>query len=415
MSELFMTDPRRSLIALSSIGLLAWMSYEMIRSPVLPLFAKQLGLPPEEIGFVVAASTLTGIVLKLPAGVLSDFYPRKSLLLLGALIFGVMPFGYLFIDNPGTLVGIRFIHGVATATFSPVVLAVIATMFRDRRAESLSWYSSATMAGGLLGPVLGGMLIYQAGYPVTFVTAGVFGLLALLLTWRLRLHEPHLQNSRNPAENSRGSREAGTGRQGKKEAWQEVKVRLVQGLKEVGGDARILITSATQAFQYMAIGTLQAFLPLYGLSVGLNEAQVGLLFGAQVVVTVLSKPMLGRWSDRIGRKPVIFIGLFLSAVMTAGIPWMNSFESLMVLAAGFGFGVALVTSSVSALVADLCQEKHYGSAMGLFGTIMDIGHASGPILAGLLIARFDYATAFAVVAVLLILSAVLFVQKVRTA
>jgi DHA1 family multidrug resistance protein-like MFS transporter len=49
-----------------------------------------------------------------------------------------------------------------------------------------------------------------------------------------------------------------------------------------------------------------------------------------------------------------------------------------------------VTSSSAALVADVCHAKNFGAAMGTFGTIFDVGHASGPILAGLLIARFDY-------------------------
>jgi MFS family permease len=185
-------------------------------------------------------------------------------------------------------------------------------------------------------------------------------------------------------------------------------------VKETAGDLRISLASSTQAVQYMAIGTLQAFLPLYGLSVGLNASQIGILFGAQALVTILSKPFLGRWSDRIGRKPVILAGLGLSALIVAGIPWAGGFPLLLLLSSAFGLGMALVTSSAPALVADLCREKHYGSALGLFGTIMDIGHAGGPIVSGFLIASQGYKAAFALVSLLLVVSAGLFAAGVRT-
>ena len=82
-------------------------------------------------------------------------------------------------------------------------------------------------------------------------------------------------------------------------------------------------------------------------------------------------------------------------------------------AASFGFGEALVTSSGAALIADLCKERHFGTAMGTFGTIFDVGHASGPILAGLLIARFGYGTSFLALAGVILHAVPLFLATVR--
>ena len=79
----------------------------------------------------------------------------------------------------------------------------------------------------------------------------------------------------------------------------------------------------------------------------------------------------------------------------------------------FGFGEAFVTSSSAALVADMCKEKHFGTAMGTFGTIYDVGHASGPILAGLLIAQFDYLYAFLIMSAILIGAIPIFIFGVK--
>jgi predicted MFS family arabinose efflux permease len=51
--------------------------------------------------------------------------------------------------------------------------------------------------------------------------------------------------------------------------------------------------------------------------------------------------------------------------------------------------------------------------MGTFGTIFDIGHASGPILAGMLIARYDYLYAFWLMAAILIIAVPVFIMQVK--
>lgn len=63
--------------------------------------------------------------------------------------------------------------------------------------------------------------------------------------------------------------------------------------------------------------------------------------------------------------------------------------------------------------ARLSYEKHFGTAMGTFGTIFDIGHASGHILAGFLVVRYDYLYSFGAMAVTLLLVAPVFILMVK--
>ena len=70
-------------------------------------------------------------------------------------------------------------------------------------------------------------------------------------------------------------------------------------------------------------------------------------------------------------------------------------------------------------MADFCKDARLGSAMGAFGTLFDVGHASGPLLAGFLIglsADDDFRVSFGVIAALLVLAALAFrigVKEVR--
>ncbi|HYQ47829.1 MAG TPA: MFS transporter, partial [Thermodesulfovibrionales bacterium] len=129
--------------------------------------------------------------------------------------------------------------------------------------------------------------------------------------------------------------------------------------------------------------------------------------------TILTKPIMGKTSDKYGRKALITFGLVVCAVSFGLIPLFRNFSLLLAAASFFGLGEALVQSSGAAFVADLCKEKHFGTAMGTFGTIFDIGHASGPILAGVLLSGHSYIFSFWVMASILLLAAPVFAVTVR--
>ena len=386
---------------LCAVGFFARLSYALARSPVLPLFALFLGAGPEAIGLAVGISTVTGIFFKLPAGALSDIVGRKRTMLLGLVVFAVAPFLYLLIRDYYPLVAVRFLHGFATAIYGPVSMAVVMDMAGSRKGEMLSWFSSVTIIGNLLGAPIGGLILHGmttgsptfAAFRTVYIVSGVVGTISLISALMALRGEERTERGRSLGEAYR---------------------RLVSGIREVASDRRVMITSNMEGLQNLTVGALEAFLPVYAVKVaGLNEFQAGLLWGIQVLATILSKPAMGRISDRYGRKPLITAGMLLCAVSFGAIPLLHGFFLLTVAAIVFGFGEAFVTSSSAALVADICKEKHYGAAMGTFGTIFDIGHASGPILAGFLVARLDYLYAFWAMAALLILAVPVFSLNVR--
>ena len=384
----------RSFLLICTLGVFCFISYNMVRMPVLSLFAESLGAGPERIGLIVSVSTLTGVLLKLPSGALSDIYGRRFLLRIGVVAFGLPPFLYPFITDLNALTALRFVHGLATAIFAPSALATVAELYRERRGAALGTYTACTQSGSLLGPFLGGYLAYAAGFTWSFVTAGVFGCVAILLFYSL-----HLEVATPPVT------QRGLG---------PLLAEMWKGFVVVARNRNVLITSSTDGAKMIANGALMAFLPLYGVAAGLNPGEVGLLFTVQAATSFFSKPIMGRVSDQLGRQPLIVIGLLICAATFICIPHVSLFPVLLLLSAGFGFGEAVVSSSSSALVADSSEFKTLGAGMGMQGTIMDIGHASGPLLAGVLIAHMSYPIAFAIIAGIQVLAAGTFWATMRT-
>jgi len=375
----------KAFIFLCLVGLCCFVSYDMVRRPALALFVESLGAGPFMVGLIVAVSTLTGVVLKLPMGLLSDVVNRKWLMLGGVLAFALPPFLYPFISDLSTLGILRLFHGLATAMFTPLALAMVGELFAQRRGEAFGWYTSATQGGGLLGPMIGGAIVYQYGFSPTFIVAGIFGVLALVffsLIPRTPIDSRELHHSLSSV-------------------WKEMR----EGFRRVCQIPPILITSIVESAKMMGNGTLMAFLPLYGLSIGLNAAEIGVLFGVQALTSFIAKPFMGRISDRRARQPLIFGGLCLCGLMVMLIPQIQGYLLLLGVAGAFGFGEAVVTSSTTALVADYSEGKALGAGMGLRGTIMDIGHAGGPLLAGILIHSLGYGGGFICIGLLLLLTA----------
>jgi DHA1 family multidrug resistance protein-like MFS transporter len=416
-------------VLLCILGGLAIFSTTMAKNPALPLFIRSLGVSQSTLGFIAAASTVVGIVVSLPAGILSDLYGRKRALLFSGFVFASAPFLYLLVHSPWQLVLVRIYHGLATAILGPVALAIVADTFDTRRGENMAWYSSATMVGRFLAPSVGGVLIVGQDFRWVYLDCEVAGVLTLLLALglplaplkTLPLSRPDKATAGTPAP-QRGHAEPaakrgyggptpkrGYGVPTLQQSWKHLR----QEVSYVVHSRGIFTTSLAQAAQYVAFGFLEVYLPLRLADAGWPAWQIGPLFTVQVLATALTKPVMGRLTDRFGRVVVIVGGLVAAGAALLLLSPAQSYALLAACSGLFGLGLAAVTAAAAALVSDLAHENAYGAAMGVLSSIMDVGQSSGPIVGGLLVGAFGYPVAFAGVASLLVLAAAAFPLAVR--
>ncbi len=364
------------------VGWLAILSSTLSKTPVLPLFAHALHATPAEIGWIVMASTIPGILISYPAGALSDILGSRRLLLSSLVVFATAPFLYLLVDTAAQLMAVRFYHGFATAIFGTVTNAAIAGRYTTERAARLSTFSSVTIVGRSIAPFLGGVLISLASFDAVYIACAISGVLALGTGLLLP-----------------GDPSAPTDRAKQPPFW--------TSLASVLRDRSIMLVSLVEAAQYLVFGAIEAFLALYAASLGIPAWEIGVILGVQLVSIVFAKPLMGKLSDRVGRRRVILPGLVIGAASVVLMPFVSSFIGLSVLSLAFGIGFATVTSSTSALVADLTRNGRYGSSMGVLRTIMDIGQSIGPVLTGWMVGVAGYGSAFTLLAAILVLAALM--------
>ncbi|MDP2157354.1 MAG: MFS transporter [Nitrospirota bacterium] len=374
---------------LNITGFLAIFSSTISKSPVLPLFATHLGAGPSGVGMVAAVSAFTGIIASIPAGMLSDRWGRRRMLIISSLVFATAPFLYLFVTNIWQLAVVRFYHGFATALFVPVSMALISDLYLSSRGEKLGWFSTSTLLGRFAAPIAGGTLLgVFAAHPAysftaVYIVCGAAGAGALVLA----LWIPATHKDSRPHQN-----------------WTET----LQAFRSVISHRAILITSLVEAAILFAYGTFETFIPLYAREHGISTYQIGIFLSSQILILAITKPIMGRFSDRHGRRSQIIAGSLLGALSIAAFSLSSSFLPLLVFSILFGLSLSIVTSATSAYIADLSRKETHGSAMGLLGSVMDIGHTTGPLAAGIIASSFGYRLSFIGAALVLVSASLLF-------
>lgn len=390
----------RYFLILSLIGTFAIFSSTMSKSPILPLFAVYLMTSESEmqyIGYVIAASTIPGIFVSIVAGRLSDMYGREKLIFVSAIIFATAPFLYILATNIWILMIIRFYHGFSTAIFVPVAMAAIAETYPEQKGERISTFSSITLVGRFMAPLTGGAILYITNfyYYGVYIACGISGSLALILSFYLYRVYQQRDKMLNTTEDDN------------KKGIFTIK-EFLDGLKSVIKHKAILATSVVQASQYFAYGVIEAYIILYADSLHYNIWLISILPTIFVLLMAIFKPIMGTASDKIGRRPVILLGLLVGSASTLLIPYIIDPFLLVAIVCSFGLGMAMVTSSTAAYVSDLSKKEEYGAAIGVLSTIMDIGQTIGPILSGYVLVLFSYWGVFTMVGLVLIIALIIF-------
>ncbi|MEZ4617960.1 MAG: MFS transporter [Caldilineaceae bacterium] len=134
----------------------------------------------------------------------------------------------------------------------------------------------------------------------------------------------------------------------------------------------------------VGFGVIMPILPFYAESMGATATDLGLLFAAYSIVQFFFSPIWGQMSDRVGRKPMILLGLVGFALSFVLFGLANSLTMLFVARILGGVLSAATLPTVMAYIADTTDTKSRGGGMGVLGAAMGMGITFGPVIGGYL-------------------------------
>lgn len=145
----------------------------------------------------------------------------------------------------------------------------------------------------------------------------------------------------------------------------------------------LIIIFVTVFIDLIGFGMVIPILPFYAESLDASPIQIGFLFAIYSLMQFIFAPMLGRLSDRYGRRPILFISILGSALGYFVIGFANTLF-LVFLGRIIGGITGANISTAQAYIADVTTRENRARGMGLFGATFGLGFILGPAIAGIL-------------------------------
>ncbi|MEO7157647.1 MAG: MFS transporter [Vicinamibacterales bacterium] len=145
----------------------------------------------------------------------------------------------------------------------------------------------------------------------------------------------------------------------------------------------LVIIFVTVFIDLLGFGIIIPLLPFYAESFGASAFKIGLLGTSFSLMQFLFSPIWGRWSDRIGRKPIILVGLMGSCLSYLGLALSTSLSLLFVSRIIGGIAGANIPTA-QAYIADITTPENRARGMGMVGAAFGLGFIFGPAIGGVL-------------------------------
>lgn len=169
----------------------------------------------------------------------------------------------------------------------------------------------------------------------------------------------------------------------------------------------IYILAFTLFVVMLGFGLVIPLMPFYVERLGAGGSELGLLIACYAIMRLVFGPFWGSLSDRVGRKPVLMVGIFGYGITMLLFGLANQLWMLFVFRSLSGILSSAATPATMAYVSDSTGEKERGGGMGMLGAALGLGTILGPGLGGLLAKNwlalpFFVASGMSLIALLLI-------------
>lgn len=329
--------------------------------PVLPVYAKTLDVGDFQVGFLFATYAIALVLSSIPFGLLSDRYGRKPFVLFGMFAMSGAFIFYALAESYWMLVLGRVLDGLTAAATWTVALALIADRFPDEvLGEKMGFAMAAAAVGGMAGPLVGGVLYDTIGYRAPFYAVAAACALGGALSLFLREDRTLFTRS---------------------------SLQLVDSIRLVFKNRTIRLVCLVIVITTIGMGLIEPTLPIYlEENFSMSSTGIGLIFLVLTVCFGAASPLVGRLSDRLGRKRFIMIGLVAAVVFTPILGAMKNLAALFILMGVLGIAFALFSTPALPLVTDAMHRSEesmpVGTAFGLVNLFWSLGYALGPLAGG---------------------------------
>lgn len=364
--------------------------------PFLPLYIQEMGLhDAHEIsmwsGIIFAGNFVTSFLFQPLWGNLSDRYGRKVMLLRSGFGMAIVMTLMGFATSPWQLLGLRIVNGVISG-FMPAAVALMSTNTpKDKIGFAMGTLQSGGVAGSILGPFIGGLLAEWVGFrPIFYITGPLLFCASLLALFLVKENFDAAAAKKKPA------------------------VSTMEGFKELKKTKELpALYAVTFVIQFSMLSSM-ALIPLFvqelhgkGELLAFYSGLVGSITGFS---NMISSPLLGRLSDRIGSVKILAICLVGAAVSFIPQAFVTNIWQLFASRFLLGIFMGGMLPSVQTLISNFAPKGMESRAYSFNTSALSLGNMLGPVVGGVLSGWLHIQGLFIMASILLFANA-LWVRK----
>ena len=415
-------------------------------APALPAFATAFGASAAQVGACLSAFALARLVLNVPSGTFADAKGRRPLLVAGPLITAAGMFGCALASSLPELLAYRFVAGAGSAAYASGASATLADLSTSKnRGRVLGANQAAALAGAALGPALGGAIVSVtalAQKKAFFVAPETFGafflgdvatrapffavglgcLFAASHAFRvapetLVLERGTMTKTKTKTKTERSSTRGVSSRAKPADDDGDGGGAVANGFAD---DAKRHPTTTTAtdssrendcsaseekakaervrrarrdffaasgvnaALFFSGSGGRATLVPLLAASVhGMDVAEIGALFSAMALTSLLGAAPAAALADAAPRRRVVFAAMGLSSVAVFATAAAPTKELFALASVAWAASHALMGPAPAAYAADVAGPRATrGVALATYRTCGDVGMLVGPVALG---------------------------------
>lgn len=354
---------------------------------ILPIYImKDLGGSVQEAGLALTLFLASSIAIRPFSGMIIEKLGKKISMRGAGVIFVLFAFSYLLVDSMGSLLLVRFLHGIWFSILTTVAVPVANECIPEqRKGEGMGYFVMSTNLGVVFGPLLALTVIQFTSFKVLFGILAVIISLGLIFCWMLKITELPKPEAINTEKTSLSLQDI-----------LEVKVLAVSFVALLTAFAYSGIMSFITAFSEtkQLLGYTSVFFIVFAASM------------------LLVRPWVGKIYDRKGPSAVIYPSFIFFAIGLVIVSLISNQWILWLSAVFIGIGYGSLFPCLQTLAIQSVDKQRMGHAISTFFTLFDLGLAIGSVAMGVLIAYWGFETTYILSAVLVIVTILVYRQYV---
>lgn len=369
----------RDLVLIILVNLCVFTNHIMSLS-TFPFYIQSLGGSEAIAGICAAAFAFVAVIIRPFVGWWLDNGVRKVALVVGLLLLGAAPLGYVFVPVLSMSIAFRMLHGIGLS-FSNSTTATVASdvICRPRFAEGMGYFGMATALASAIAPALGLSLMEGFGFGTLYaVAAGIAGL-GLVLFAFVRTRKVNVPKKK-------------------------LNLRAIINRDSLPATATMLVFMLT-------FGALENFVAIFAAENSLPSGSI--YFIVMAVMLLVVRITLGKLVDQRGEAIFVYTcnaAMLVAFLLLALVPNTATYI-LSAALAGYAFGG--LEPSLQSMAVHTSTDETRGSANSTFLCGYDIGYGLGGGLAGSLITAMGYSSMWMIVSLACVASVLIYVVWAR--